>query len=229
MSARLQDDDSALGAASAERSFDATLDSALDSTSAARARLAWRQRAALSLELWSRRAAQSRLQWSQRDLDWTARMNRVVLRPFTLLPMLLASRLGDGGLWYATMLGLALFGDSEARLCATRMALAGLLCVTLYKWTKAVIARPRPYVRCVDIRRCGRALDQFSFPSGHVLHAVAFSLILVQTYPMLGWVLGPFVVLVALSRVTLGLHYPSDVAAGAAIGAALAGFILTVL
>ncbi len=229
MSARLQNDDSALAAGRAKRAFDTTLETALDDAADARPRVAWRERAALSRAAWTQRAVQSRQHWSQRDLDWATRMNRVAVRPFALLPMLLASRLGDGGLWYAAMIGLAVFGDSEARLCAARMALVGLLCVTLYKWLKAVIARPRPYVRCLDIRRCGRALDQFSFPSGHVLHAVAFSLILVQTYPMLGWVLWPFVLLVALSRVTLGLHYPSDVAAGAAMGAALAGFILTVL
>ncbi len=229
MGARLHDDDSALGAARTDRGFDATLEPALDDAADGRPRLPWRARAALSRAAWTRRATQSQLAWSQRDLDWTARMNRIASRPFALLPLLLASRLGDGGLWYAAMIGLAVFGDSEARLCATRMALVGLLCVTLYKGLKAAIARPRPYVRCLDIRCCGRALDQFSFPSGHVLHAVAFSLILVQTYPMLNWVLWPFVLLVALSRVTLGLHYPSDVVAGATMGAVLAGFILTVL
>lgn len=207
MSAQLQDDDSALPTQAAN---------ALDAAAVRRA--AWRQR-----------AAQSRAQWTARDLAWATRMNRAAKQPLALVPLVLASRMGDGGLWYVVIAGLALLGDSEARLCAARMALAGLLCVTLYKWLKAVIARPRPYVRCLDIRVCARALDQFSFPSGHVLHAVAFSLILVQTYPSLGWVLWPFVALVALSRVTLGLHYPSDVAAGASIGAALAALILVVL
>ena len=65
-------------------------------------------------------------------------------------------------------------------------------------------------------------LDEYSFPSGHTLHAVSFTLIAVHYYPKLAWLLLPFAVLVALSRVVLGLHYPSDVLAGALLGAGLA-------
>ena len=41
-------------------------------------------------------------------------------------------------------------------------------------------------------------------------------------FPELGWVLVPLAGLIAASRVVLGLHYPTDVIAGAVIGAALA-------
>lgn len=181
------------------------------------------------LAAWRERAHSSRASWNARDLAWTTRLNRAAMYRSASVPLALASRLADGGVWYATMAGLALLGDVEGRLCATRMALAGILCVTLYLWLKRTIARPRPFVRCEDIRVCARVLDQFSFPSGHVLHAVAFSLIIVQSYPALGYLLWPFVALVALSRVILGLHYPSDVLAGALIGSLLAGTVLTIL
>jgi undecaprenyl-diphosphatase len=65
-------------------------------------------------------------------------------------------------------------------------------------------------------------LDHFSFPSGHTLHAMAFSLVALFYYPHLAWLLLPFTLLVALSRVVLGLHYPSDVMAGAALGVLIA-------
>ena len=65
-------------------------------------------------------------------------------------------------------------------------------------------------------------LDRFSFPSGHTLHAVGFTLLAVHAHPELAWFLIPFTVLVALSRLVLGLHYPSDVLTGAAIGTLMA-------
>jgi undecaprenyl-diphosphatase len=89
---------------------------------------------------------------------------------------------------------------------------------------KAKISRPRPYQVNRAISCSARPLDQFSFPSGHTLHAVAFTAIAVTYYPHLAFLLVPFALLVALSRMVLGLHYPNDVLAGAAIGAAVAGF-----
>jgi undecaprenyl-diphosphatase len=88
----------------------------------------------------------------------------------------------------------------------------------VYKWLKHRTSRPRPFQVRQDVLLSGTPLDYFSFPSGHTLHAVAFGMVAVQHYPQLFPIIYPFVVLVGMSRVVLGLHYPSDVLAGAGIG-----------
>ncbi|MCP6547780.1 phosphatase PAP2 family protein, partial [Klebsiella pneumoniae] len=60
------------------------------------------------------------------------------------------------------------------------------------------------------------------------LHAVMVTIVLGYIQPMLLAAMLPFMVLVALSRMVLGLHYPSDVIVGALIGAAVASLIIFV-
>ncbi|HEY9143233.1 MAG TPA: phosphatase PAP2 family protein, partial [Arenimonas sp.] len=57
---------------------------------------------------------------------------------------------------------------------------------------------------------------------GHTLHAVAFTIVALAHYPALAGLLPPLAASIAASRVVLGMHYPSDVAAAMGIGALLA-------
>ena len=133
-----------------------------------------------------------------------------------------ASRLGDGVAWYTLAACLfALFGG-EALPALRHMLVAGVLGVAIYKLLKMHTLRPRPFEVVTDVVCAGCPLDKFSFPSGHTLHAVSFSLILAHHFPALGPAVYGFALLVAVSRPVLGLHYPSDVLAVAAVGACLA-------
>lgn len=134
----------------------------------------------------------------------------------------LISRLGDGIFWYATIIGILISQGTVSLMPCLHIALAGAFSTLVYKWLKGRTLRPRPYEVHQDIALTGIPLDRFSFPSGHTLNAVAFSTVTLFYYPMLAWLLLPFTFLVALSRVVLGLHYPSDVVAGALIGVLLA-------
>ena len=137
------------------------------------------------------------------------------------------SRLGDGVFWYSLMLALLAVDGAQAFEPVACMAATGLVCTLLYKWLKSKTSRPRPFAVESAVRAGADPLDPFSFPSGHTLHAVAFSVAAIAFYPMLSWLLVPFTALVAVSRVVLGLHSPSDVLAGAAIGALIAGGVLS--
>ncbi|THT96478.1 phosphatase PAP2 family protein [Lampropedia puyangensis] len=140
--------------------------------------------------------------------------------------MRLVSRLGNGIAWYFLIACIAISGSPQAMQASTLMSIAGMAGLVLYKWLKKTTSRPRPYARDGHIIALTAALDEFSFPSGHTLHAVAFTTVAVAFFPLLAWILVPFTALIALSRVVLGLHYPSDVLAGASIGATLAATIL---
>jgi undecaprenyl-diphosphatase len=134
----------------------------------------------------------------------------------------IASRLGDGVIWYVLILALPLLYGVAALKPAIVMALTGALGVAIYTMLKRVFVRERPFITHDGIDRAGATLDRYSFPSGHTLHAVSFAWQASAHFPELAWVLLPLAGLIAGSRVVLGLHYPSDVLAGGAIGAALA-------
>ena len=156
--------------------------------------------------------------WVERERGWARWLNGAAARPSVVMLLLVVSWLGDGPLWYALIAALPRLGGAPGAPCALRMLLTGALNLGVYKLVKQRVARPRPYVGCPGIRACARSLDEYSFPSGHVMHAVAFSVLLGAAYPEFAPAAWLFTLLVALSRVVLGLHYPSDVAFGAAIG-----------
>jgi undecaprenyl-diphosphatase len=166
--------------------------------------------------------------WQRFDLleqSLCLRANRGCHYPAVRRFFTVVSRLGDGVFWYLLMLAFAVSGEDGATVAA-QMAITGLVGLTLYRQLKHRLVRERPYISHAAIQLGTAPLDRYSFPSGHTLHAVAFTLIATAYVPELWLILGPFALLVAASRVVLGLHYPTDVAAGASIGAALAAACL---
>ena len=163
------------------------------------------------------------LHWmSQVDSSLCIRINRSSQNRWIRTLFRLISRLGDGLFWYAVMLGILLSEGEAGALPCLNMALVGICSALIYRWIKEKTLRPRPYEVHQDIWLTGIPLDRFSFPSGHTLHAVSFTIVALAYYPQLSWILVPFTLMVAMSRVILGLHYPSDVLAGALIGAVIA-------
>jgi undecaprenyl-diphosphatase len=107
------------------------------------------------------------------------------------------------------------------------LALTSIVGVVAYRQLKHRLVRERPCVTHAGIRLGTAPLDRYSFPSGHTLHAVSFTMIATAHVPALAPILVPFALLVAISRVVLGLHYPTDVLAGGLIGSLLATISLS--
>jgi undecaprenyl-diphosphatase len=132
-----------------------------------------------------------------------------------------ASWLGDGWVWYAAILALPMLHGFEGLQAALHLAATGAVGVLLYKLIKNHAVRERPYITHSAIECASAPLDRYSFPSGHTLHAVCFTIMLTAYLPEWTGGLVLLASLIALSRVILGLHYPTDVAAGATLGGLL--------
>jgi undecaprenyl-diphosphatase len=149
-------------------------------------------------------------------------LNRSSRRRAVNMLFSVVSRLGDGVFWYALMLVLPLLYGQYGLMVSAQMMVTGLLGLAVYRSLKNKLVRERPFISWKTIQCNTPSLDRYSFPSGHTLHAVNYATLMFHYFPDLAWFVLPFSILVALSRVVLGLHYPSDVLAGAAIGLVLA-------
>jgi undecaprenyl-diphosphatase len=156
------------------------------------------------------------------EAGFCVRCNRFARDPAVRRYFSAASRLGDGIAWYAMLALLPLLVGRPAFLPSLHMALTAGAGVVVYKLIKTALNRERPFASHRAVRALLPPLDRYSFPSGHTLHAVAFTIMLAHYFPALLVIAVPFAISVALSRVMLGLHYPTDVLAGALVGAAIA-------
>jgi undecaprenyl-diphosphatase len=162
---------------------------------------------------------------STRDHSLMRRLNGWRPPRWVRIWMVLASRLGDGWLWYAIGLILLVFGGANRFTAVGAATLSAAVSVALFLQLKKLAHRKRP---CGTERSCWATLlppDQFSFPSGHTMTAFSVAVPLGLFYPGLEAGLLFCALSIAASRILLGLHFLSDVLAGSALGAIL-GYVV---
>ncbi|QQD20648.1 phosphatase PAP2 family protein [Oceanospirillaceae bacterium ASx5O] len=156
------------------------------------------------------------------ELNLCQRLNRMGAYAGIRLFFRIISRLGDGVFWYVLALLLPLLLGMEGLAALGHITVTGLICVAVYSQLKNRLVRQRPFISWAAIRAHTAPLDLYSFPSGHTMNAVNFAVLFSVFYPPLLWLVLPFTILVGLSRVILGMHYPTDVLVGAVLGLLIA-------
>ena len=154
--------------------------------------------------------------WEEFDARWSARL-RVAEKPgiSRSLAMLFAHS-GDSWFW---LLGLGLFwafGDPAYQRLTVRFIAAIVVLAILVMSIKFTIRRSRPEG---DWGNIYRKTDPHSFPSGHAARATLIAILALLWCPIaIGLALTLWALLVSLARIAMGVHYPSDILAGALLG-----------
>ena len=133
----------------------------------------------------------------------------------------IVSRLGDWPLWVLTALGLLAQGDPALKRITLAAGLAVLCSIMTFKLIKHLAGRPRPFEAWHNVTCLVPPPDRFSFPSGHTMTAFAVWGVLSVGLPAIALSYLSIAVLIGLSRIFLGLHYPTDVLLGGLLGSGI--------
>lgn len=130
------------------------------------------------------------------------------------------TQLGNAGmLWIVLSVVMLCFRRTRrAGILSLAAMLLGLLCTNVV--LKHLVARPRPWLTVEGLSFLVVENDPNSFPSGHTCAAFAAAGIWFRTLPRkwMRWTAVALAVLMGFSRLYVGVHFPSDVAAGCLVG-----------
>jgi len=134
--------------------------------------------------------------------------------------MLVFTQFGSGIAAFIISLGLFFTGN---RLLAYELMLGTLTLWIMVEFLKFVINRSRPFIHQAETRTVGNRAIGLSFPSGHTSQAFFMAALLVQQLQAgmwLGLLFYSLALVVGITRMYVGAHYPRDVLAGAILGSA---------
>lgn len=144
--------------------------------------------------------------------------------------MVLFTRAGTkGAIWFALAVGFLITGSVHARWAAILSSAALLLAEGLINWLlKPMFRRERPYKHPGLSRLLVAAPGPHSWPSAHAGSSAAAAVVLSAFYPLWSPLFVGVALLIAYSRVYVGVHYPLDVLAGIVVGIIAAAAVLAV-
>lgn len=110
----------------------------------------------------------------------------------------------------------------NGRVAVVAAGFSALLALGMAHLLADLWARPRPYETHPDAHLFIAPSHDTSFPSDHATAAFAIAVAILLRHRQAGWIALALATVLSISRVAVGTHYPLDVLAGAALGAAAA-------
>ena len=131
---------------------------------------------------------------------------------------------------YIILAGIAIFkGGLRGKIAVISLIILIIVTdQTGYRLLKELFERVRPCNALSDAITPIGCAGGFSFPSNHALNNFAAAVFLLRLYPQYKWIFLITATLIAISRIYLGVHYPSDVLGGALIGSAF-GYLFSII
>jgi len=142
--------------------------------------------------------------------------------PYLRKASLLINQLGDGWLYVFIVIGLLAFQGLHTWPLLLSAGLATAMAHVIYPVMKKSMARVRPCDYDPSLNLSVRVLDKYSCPSGHIMTATTVAIPLTMGLPHLLPVVIAICLGIGWARISLGHHYPSDLALGALLGSSIA-------
>lgn len=139
------------------------------------------------------------------------------------------SKTGDGQIYLLLGMLLWMFESQDGTLFLYTALLAYALELPIYVVLKKCLKRERPCDILQNFRAHITPSDKFSLPSGHTAAAFLMASIISWFYPSATAIVYLWASCIALSRVLLGVHYPGDILAGAALGLSISALSIYAL
>lgn len=159
------------------------------------------------------------LSWmTSRDIQIFSFVNKQLQCRFLDAVMPRITHMGGATFTITITLLLIFFFSGVTRLWAIQALISLSLSHLIVRIVKSGYPRQRPYITLPNTRIFPHPLRDYSFPSGHTTASFSLVVVFALHSPLLAVLLMPLAIAVGLSRMYLGLHYPTDCIIGALLG-----------